>query len=246
MREIGFSTGALAYGDFQKAMTMLQNYDCSTIELSALRESELPGLMGALERLDLARYKYVSVHAPSRLCHMTEREVAGFLKPCIDRQWPVVLHPDAIQDHGVWKDFGRLLCLENMDKRKAVGRTASELEPHFKMLPEASMCLDLGHARQVDPTLGVGRELLREFGSRITQLHLSELDAKSRHTPLSMATVWAVREIAHLIPPVPVILESVVQPDKISKEFNTALKCFETTRPYIENDARPADVLDQV
>ncbi len=236
MREFGFSTGALAFGDFRKAMSMLEQFDCSTVELSALREAELPTLMLALEELDLARFNYVSVHAPSRLHDMTEREVAGYLRPCIDRQWPVILHPDTIEDHGVWREFGQLLCLENMDKRKATGRTAGELEPHFEKLPEASMCLDLGHARQVDPTFGVGRRLLRDFGDRVTQLHLSELDAKSHHSPLSMTSVWAIREIAHLIPPVPVILESVVNPDKISKEFITARKCFETQRQYVESN----------
>lgn len=230
MRTIGFSTGALALGDFDKGLALLANRHTTVIELSALREQELPVLMGALDRLHLDHYRYVSVHAPSRLRTMKEAAVSDLLRPCIDRGWSVVLHPDAIGDHGCWRDFGRLLCIENMDKRKEAGRTAVELRRHFRELPNASMCLDLAHARQVDPTLGIAREIIREYGEKIVQLHLSELDVKSHHEPLSMSAVWAIREIAHLLPQCPVILESMVQPDTIDEELDMAARCFDKDR----------------
>ncbi len=227
MRDIGFSTGALALGDFRSALRMLEQYECPAVELSALREHELPSLMDALAELDLGRFTYISVHAPSKLRTVREATVAELLRPCIERGWPIVLHPDAIRDHGCWRDFGSLACIENMDKRKAAGRTVAELEPHFEALPEASLCLDLGHARQVDATLGVARQILNEFGNRLVQIHLSELNSKSHHDPLSMATVWAVREIARAIPAAPVILESMVTADRIKNEFEMASACFE-------------------
>jgi hypothetical protein len=227
MRDIGFSTGALALGDFRRGLALLRGHDCVVVELSALRESELPSLMATLAELDLRSYRYVSVHAPSRLHTMTEAAVAAALAPCIERGWPVILHPDAIGDHGCWRDFGRLLCIENMDKRKATGRTADELAPHFVALPDASLCFDLGHARQVDPTLGIARRIIKDHGERIVQLHLSELDAQCHHRPLSMATVWAVREIARSIPAVPVIVESVVAAHQIKRELDMAASCFE-------------------
>jgi hypothetical protein len=233
MRPIGFSTGALALGDFDKGLALMADRRTSVIELSALREEELPPLMSSLERLHLAGYTYVSVHAPSRLQTMKEAAVAKMLRPCIDRGWHVVLHPDAIGDHGCWRDFGRWLCIENMDKRKEAGRTAVELRRHFRELPEASMCLDLAHARQVDPTLGIAREIIREYDKKIVQLHLSELDVKSHHEPLSMAAVWAIREIAHLLPACPVILESVVQPRGIDSELEMAARCFDTMAPQV-------------
>lgn len=227
MRTIGFSTGALALGDFRRGLALLRDRGCDAVELSALREAELPGLMDHLAELDLTAYRYISVHAPSKLRQMREAAVAEALRPCIDRGWPVILHPDAIGDHGCWRDFGELLCLENMDKRKAAGRTAEELEPHFAALPAARLCLDLGHARQVDPTLNIARHIIRAYGDRIIQLHLSELDVQCRHQPLSMATVWAVREIARIIPQVPVILESVVPEEQIDAELRMAAACFE-------------------
>jgi hypothetical protein len=227
MRTIGFSTGALALGDFDKGLALMADRQTSAIELSALREEELPSLMGALNRLHVDGYTYVSVHAPSKLRTMKEAAVAAMLQPCIELGWHVVLHPDAIGDYGCWRDFGRWLCVENMDKRKEVGRTAVELQRHFRELPDASMCLDLAHARQVDPTLGIAREIIREYGEKIVQLHLSELDVKSHHEPLSMAAVWAIGEISHLLPDCPVILESVVQPKQIDSELEMAALCFE-------------------
>ena len=40
MHSYGFSTGALAYGDFERALEMLAGHDVSAIELSALRDHE--------------------------------------------------------------------------------------------------------------------------------------------------------------------------------------------------------------
>jgi len=84
----------------------------------------------------------------------------------------------------------------------------------------------LAHARQVNPTLGIARELIREYGKKIVQFHLSELDVKSHREPLSMAAVWAIREIGHLLP-CPVILESMVQPSEIDSELEMAAHCFD-------------------
>jgi hypothetical protein len=114
-----------------------------------------------------------------------------------------------------------------MDKRKPSGRTVEELEGHFAKLPDAALCLDLGHARQVDPTFGIARRILGRFVDRLTQIHLSELDVNSRHHPLSLASVLAVREIASVIPDCTVILESTVDSTEIASELEMARRCFE-------------------
>ena len=61
----------------------------------------------------------------------------------------------------------------------------------------------------------------------IAQIHLSELDARCHHAPLSMASVTAIQEIAHWIERVPVILESRVAEDQIGAELQMAALCFE-------------------
>jgi len=228
MRLVGFSTGALALGDYRRALEMLNGTTANAVELSALREHELPGLMRGLADLQLGQFRYVSVHAPSRLVAVSEREAAEALLPCVDHGWNVVLHPDVVRDASCWRPFGRLLCLENMDKRKATGRTPEEFVSFTEALPDASFCLDLAHARQVDSTFTLARFLIARLGAdRIAQVHLSELDSRSHHAPLSMSMVAAVQEIAHWIPGVPVILESQVAPNEIEAELRLAAICFE-------------------
>ena len=72
---IGFSTGAVALGDFESALVLLGATSMTAVELSALRLAELPGLMKALPHLDLSKYRYVSIHAPSRFSESDEESV---------------------------------------------------------------------------------------------------------------------------------------------------------------------------
>jgi hypothetical protein len=146
MRPIGFSTGALALSDFRRALSMLQDHPTvSVVELSALREAELEPLTKTIQTLDLAHFDYIAVHAPSRV--KDERRVIDLLEPIGELGWPIVLHPDSINDWSLWRTFGAQVCLENMDNRKPIGRSRTELHACFDRLPEASFCLDLGHAR---------------------------------------------------------------------------------------------------
>jgi hypothetical protein len=52
----GFSTGALALRDFRRALRLLRGVDADAVELSALRETELPDLMQAAGDLDLSQF----------------------------------------------------------------------------------------------------------------------------------------------------------------------------------------------
>ena len=63
-----------------------------------------------------------------------------------------------------------------MDRRKGTGRSVSELSMFFKLLPKARMCMDLGHARQVDSSMVGAYQMLTIFADRIVQLHISEVD----------------------------------------------------------------------
>jgi hypothetical protein len=220
MRRIGFSTGALAHADFLQGVNILMEKKVSVIELSALRQRELAPLVDALETLDLSSFDYVSVHAPSQLEEGTEREIVRLLSCVSQRGWPIIVHPDVIMDSSLWSNFGQLLFLENMDKRKMVGRTASELARYFEKFPEASLCLDLGHVRQIDPTMSEAVRILERFGDRLGQLHVSEVNAKSTHDPLTAAALMAFRRISDLIPEgIPIILETPVGKDQVGVEI---------------------------
>jgi hypothetical protein len=227
MRPIGFSTGSLAYGEFRMALDMLKGKPVDIVELSALRSHELAPLIESLDSLDLSRFSYVSVHAPSNFGESMEGGIARLLGSFVARRWPLILHPDAIYDYKAWLSFGDLLLIENMDKRKPRGRTAEELAEIFDRLPQASLCFDLGHGRQVDPTMNTAYMILREFGDRLRQVHVSEVNTRSTHDRLTEASIAAFQKVADLIPEsVPVILETPVTVADLDKEISQARRAL--------------------
>lgn len=208
---IGFSTGAIARGNYRLALEMLRRCHVDVVELSALRMPELAPLVHDIADLDLSRFSFVSFHAPSSFEPSQENLVVELLQTVISRAIPVVVHPDTISDFRLWREFGELLFVENMDKRKSIGRTAAQMASILEQLPEAGFCFDIGHARQVDPTMGESRRLLNEHGSRLKEVHMSEVNTASHHEPMSSYAVEAFQRVAGMIPlTVPVILESLI------------------------------------
>jgi len=227
-RMIGFSTGALAFGDFRRALDMLRAYPVRAVELSALRQPELDPLSAAIGELDLSQFSYVAVHAPSHIEPATESHVVSCLLGFALRDWPIVVHPDAIHDYSLWRPLGASLCVENMDKRKPVARTVDELEMVFDRLPEAGLCLDLGHARQVDMTMTEAYLIIRTYLSKLRQLHVSEVNTRSKHDRLSYASIMAFQRVAELIPEsVPLIVEAVIEEWEIARELERVEEAFQ-------------------
>jgi len=230
MRSVGFSTGALALSDFRLALDELQGQPVDSIELSALRYRELQPLLYTLETLPLASYRYKSIHAPSSFDAHQEVEIVDLLKRLVPPSWPIILHPDTIHDFAVWRGFGKQLAIENMDRRKPIGRTLEELELIFEKLPEAMLCFDIGHARQCDTTMTEAYRILRAYSGRLCQIHVSEVNTASHHDPLSFAAILAFSEVADLIPHhVPVILEARVTQDQIKAEIEKAQRALPLT-----------------
>src|SRR4051812_7072223 len=98
MRPIGFSTGALAKGDFGLGLRLQNDVDTiNAVELSALREHELVTLVTAAKRLRVERrFDYVSFHAPSKLRDLDERTVFDLLLS-LPEAWPIIVHPEIIR-----------------------------------------------------------------------------------------------------------------------------------------------------
>jgi Xylose isomerase-like TIM barrel len=224
MGNIGFSTGALAAGDFRRALQMLSGKNVNAVELSALRQNEITPLAHQIDQLDLGRFQYISFHAPSAMEQSFEPTAIELLKQVAARNWPIIVHPDAMHTPAQWACLGDCLCIENMDKRKPIGQTATDLAKLFDALPNASLCFDIGHARQVDPTMSEAWAILQRFRSRIKQLHVSEVNTESKHDPISLESILAFQKVAYLLPAdVPIILESRVEESEINEEMQTAL-----------------------
>ena len=63
--------------------------------------------------------------------------------------------------------------------------------------------------------------MLRDFGARLSHVHVSEVNTRSKHDPLSYASIVAFQEVAHLIPAdVPLILETPVSEDEMEMEIS--------------------------
>jgi len=226
-RPLGFSTGSLIPGDTRKSVQLVEGLDTTAIELSALRVKEIPELLAAISSHAWDRFEYISVHAPSRYPGISEAEVVLQLQPALDRGWSLTIHPDSLGDWDVWARLGPMACIENMDNRKEAGRTVQELEDAFRRLPAATFCLDLAHARSVDPTMSLARELLTAFGARLRQVHLSELDDICLHEPLTLAALEDYRPLVPLIPDsVAIILETPVDVPGIAEQVALARLLF--------------------
>ncbi len=228
MRPIGFSTGALAKGDFACGVQLQRGVDgINAIELSALRDHELVPLVEALSTLDLSGFHYISFHAPSRLTSLSEEKVIGLLLS-LPRSWPIIVHPEIIKTPSLWLKLESRLCLENMDNRKSGGRTLTELRELFASFPDATFCLDAGHAKQIDPTMAMAILMLREFGSRLRQVHVSDVGAAGEHLSVGiMARVAFSRLAQHVPSSCPLIIESIIGSELIRAEVRSVTAAFE-------------------
>ena len=227
MRPIGFSSGALAKGNYQRGIELQLGEDGITaIELSALREPELRPLVNVAAQLPLAHFEYVSFHAPSRFVTLREDEVANVLGS-LPGQWPIVVRPISFEIRSSG-EVSALVCLENMDLRKRTGRTVPEMNGMFAALPEAGFCLDLGHARQIDPTMSVAIEMLKTFGYRLRQLHVSEVGTFGEHrSRIGFLAQLAFARVARYVPAdIPLILESLVSEHEMRPELETVRHLF--------------------
>ncbi len=154
------------------------------IELAALEESELEGLVAFLAAEPGLPHRYVSVHGPVKGRARSDAVLVEALAALPGWVDAIVLHPDTIAEPAHYAPLGDRLVIENMDARKATGRTAAELEPLFAALPEAGFCLDVAHVDSLDPTLALGDDLLDAFGARLRHVHVSSIGEGCCHVAL--------------------------------------------------------------
>jgi hypothetical protein len=155
------------------------------VELSAISEPELPGLLDYLLQAPQLPFLYFSVHGPSKARSRNESELVDVLAGLPRWVDAIVMHPDVIQDVACYRSLGRRLVLENMDSRKRGGRTVDELDDLFEALPDAGLCFDVAHAKSVDETMVEGEAILRRYAYRLRHVHLSSLDQNCRHVALT-------------------------------------------------------------
>jgi hypothetical protein len=172
---MGTSTGAVGRGtDWPTLVRTACGVSTHAVELAAFDPLELGGLVAYLRERPRLPFRCVSVHAPVRGGGSDAERVAAL--QALPAWVPsIVAHPDLIEDPAPWRALDRRLVLENMDARKATGRTVAELAPLMAALPEAGFCLDVAHAHTVDPSMRLADELLDAFRGRLREVHLSSI-----------------------------------------------------------------------
>ena len=175
---LGASTGIVGRGaDWCAHVRAACRLSSHAVELAALDAAELPSLVAFLADRPRLPFRYVSVHAPVKGLMGTDAERAAVLARLPFTVRSIVVHPDLIDDPAPYRALGHRLVVENMDDRKAGGRTADELAPLLAELPDAGFCLDIAHAHTVDPSMAVAGDLLDRYCSRLREVHLSSIRA---------------------------------------------------------------------
>jgi hypothetical protein len=207
---VGCSTGFMQErrGDWPGLVRQAAAQSSFAVELAALGEPELPGLVRYLDGGPSLPFLFVSVHAPSKHRRIPEPDLVHMLTELPHWVDAIVVHPDAIGEPSLYRALGRTLAIENMDARKPDGRTADQLAPFFDDLPDAGLCFDVAHAKSVDPTMAEGERILDEFGDRLRHVHLSSLDDHCHHVPLTEGDESLFASLLSRCRDVPWILEA--------------------------------------
>ncbi len=193
------------------------------IEIGLSKREDLFGLSFNKEQKKyLKELKYVSIHLP-----------VGAVKDCFDKEviksmdkviglyneinaQCIVIHPDALPSAEIfekYKDKARWLT-ENLDKFSGYG--IKELMVVFEKYPYLGLCLDVCHCL----TWGSdnANELVREFGDRIFQIHMSNFDGEKQHTQVKGASGEFLKHLESIRKfNVPIVIEEDFDTDEIEK-----------------------------
>lgn len=189
-------------------MNLAANESRTAVELSALSEPELAGLIDFLRTTGRPPFEFVSLHAPSKDRAMPERDLVALLVEVAPLLDAIVFHPDKIDDIEAYRPLGKKMVIENMDRRKEVGQTEEQLRGFLEALPEAGLCLDLAHARHVDESMEEGNAILSRYWSRLRHLHVSSVDDHGHHIWLTPDDEQRFAPILDRCRDVPWILEA--------------------------------------
>src|SRR4051812_14508986 len=97
---IGCSTGYMTElrGDWNALVAAAACTSGFAIELSALSEDELPGLVEYLRAAPRLPFRFVSVHAPSKHQRMGDEQLVAQLEQLPGWIAAIVVHPDTIRE----------------------------------------------------------------------------------------------------------------------------------------------------
>lgn len=211
---VGFSTGFM-YKEINpvsmRALNVCKGVSQEAIELNCVKGlSDNGEVITNISSDDLKGFKYVSLHAPTvKIRYKNDTSTHKLLSKLseICRVLPiklVVFHPDVVDCWEIFSEYQIPYAFENLDIRKCFGQTVDEMETVFQRL-DCKFVLDLNHCFTIDPTMQIAEKMIKKFGDRLSEIHLSGYT--SYHDLL-----YKTRQIEIMNPlkgiNVPIILES--------------------------------------
>lgn len=185
---IGFSVDLDHLSDpgTEKILNQMLDAGCTAVQVHAH-----PDLLKATPmHLDIIKqFGYRTVHLPELHDPTSSRELilaSQDLGTRIDVQ-DFTLHPTNLDSFG-WLagEFGDLLSIENMDRRKDFGKTPADLARVFSELPNAGWIFDVNHIKTNDPTMALADEFYKQLSGQLKHYHLSGyVDDNLPHTLLA-------------------------------------------------------------
>ncbi len=232
-RTIGFSQGVLfKLYDVNKDANIKLLKDCGSnaIEANCHHVSDAVFLPLLLEHIQAHDFDYISLHTPVNVRYGNNIETRALLEKLQEFYYQsdaklIVVHPDLVDDWSVFEDFKMKWAIENRDDRKKNFKDQADLEKFFNEHPEWFLVLDLGHVNSNDKSMSLAKELIKLFGSRIAEVHLSGYE--KFHDPLHRTKQIEIIECCKDLY-VPIIIESVFELsdglEGVKKEFDYILE----------------------
>lgn len=189
MSKIGFSFGSPSIITRLELLSTLLALSDAAIEIGFVDLDRLKTGLSEEEIYYLREFKYISLHAPAISIDRLRGEkrqvlyskananyvIELILKICNQLEIDTVLfHPDTVQDFQ-WlnAEFGEILAFENMDKKKAFGKTLSDMRKVYDLCPHAKWVCDVNHLFTIDQSMELSKYFHRDLEERLCHYHVS-------------------------------------------------------------------------
>jgi hypothetical protein len=106
-------------------------------------------------------------------------------------------------------------------------------------LPDAQMCFDIAHARQVDTSMTIAYSIAQAFRGMIKQIHISTVNTSSRHDLITPNAARSFHALASIIPStIPAILETPVRHGQLAEQLEMGKFSLDTSLVIVLDERR--------
>ena len=162
---------------------------------------------------EIIQHKYVTIHAPFiDVKYKSDKNTDTIIKKLgyLCKKLPIkgiVIHPHTVENFSKLVESGLPFLIENMDKRKVIGTHPSHFEEYAKKY-RFNFVFDVQHAFEHDPSMKLGKEIIKSMGNRLQHMHISGCSERHRHYPTFISdNKKNITKILEMRIPVPKILE---------------------------------------